>query len=490
MIRYYHVILFGLAISLFASCNRQQTDNSSLFEPVKADFTTQTLKLPKGYTHHLLFSEGDTVTNADKQLVPAKGKHDLNLYIPINNSSEHGYIYTSHETHAPNTQLGDGGGATISEVEKVNNEWRIRGNKRAVDFSAVGETIRNCGGTVTPHGTVLTAEESAPENNTKLLTEEGITDTTELNGRSKHYNYGWMVEVDIATGKALRKLWHMGRYSHEDAHCMPDGKTVYLTSDETPAVFYKFIADKANDYSQGQLYAYKQGNNNTQGSWIKLPMEMDSLLHISDVAIRMGATMFVRHEWIDGDGDMLYITETGNDEFNLQKHIDMGGSVAHHLKACSKDGFNYNDYYGRLLAFDLKTNEMKVWVNGGVSTTDSTFCFSNPDALTIANIKNKKYLVISEDSNGKGMGRVSHSAFMKGELYNEIYFLPLDNHNPKLEDLQRFAMGPRGCETTGNAFTPDGESYFVSIQSPDSRNPTPFNKSCIVAIQLATDSKQ
>lgn len=475
-------LLLSLVVLQLASCQTQNSKQEKLFKPVPADFTTQTLNLPQGYNFQVLFSEGDSILNAAQQMVPAKGKHDLNLYIPINNSSEHGYIYTSHETHAPNALLGDGGGATISEVKKVGNDWTLVGNKTAIDFSPVGQTIRNCGGTVTPYGTVLTAEESAPENNTKLITQEGISDTTDLNGRAKYYNYGWMVEVDVNTKKAIRKLWQMGRYSHEDAHCMADGKTVYLTSDETPAVFYKFIADRQNDYSQGQLYAYKQGAVGAKGSWIILPMAMDSLLHITDVAIRMGATMFVRHEWVDGQGDMLFITETGNDSFNLKHNIDMGGEVAHHLKACTKDGANFNDYYGRLLAFNLKTEEIKVWVNGGVSAADSTFCFSNPDALTIATINNKKYLVISEDSNGKGMGRVSHEAYTKGEIYNEIYFLDMDIMQPELEDLQRFAAAPRGCETTGNAFTPDGKSHFVCVQSPDSRNPVPFNKSCMVVI--------
>lgn len=471
-------------ISILASCHRQQQQAAILFQPIAANFTTQTLLLPQGYSSKVLFSEGDTVINAQQQAVPAKGKHDLNLYIPINNSNEHGYIYTSHETHAPNALLGDGGGATITEVKKVNGQWQTVGSKKAVDFSPVGQTIRNCGGTLTPYGTVLTAEEAAQTNNIDLQQVEGISDTTALNGRSKYYNYGWMVEVDPSTGKALRKLWHMGRYAHEDAHCMADGKTIYLTSDETPAIFYKFVADKKNDYSTGQLYAYQQSETDNKGNWLRLPMEMDSLVQISAVALRMGATMFVRHEWIDGEGDMLYITETGNDKFNLQAYTAMGGKVAKHLRQYSNDGNNYHDYYGRLLAFDLKTNEMKVWVNGGVSASDSTFCFSNPDALTIASINNKKYLIISEDSNGKGMGRVSHQAFTKGELYNEIYFLPLDNRKPKLEDLQRFAMGPRGCETTGNAFTPDGKNYFVSVQSPDSNNPAPFNKSCVVVINM------
>ena len=53
-----------------------------------------------------------------------------------------------------------------------------------------------------------------------------------------------MVEVDPKTNKAIHKIYAMGRYMHEDAHCMPDRKTVYLSDDADPAVFFKFIAEK------------------------------------------------------------------------------------------------------------------------------------------------------------------------------------------------------------------------------------------------------
>ena len=49
---------------------------------------------------------------------------------------------------------------------------------------------------------------------------------------------GWMVEVDIQSKKPLRKLWQMGRYSHEDTYCTPDGKLVYLTDDYGGGVFF------------------------------------------------------------------------------------------------------------------------------------------------------------------------------------------------------------------------------------------------------------
>lgn len=37
---------------------------------------------------------------------------------------------------------------------------------------------------------------------------------------------------------------------------------------------------------------------------------------------------------------------------------------------------------------------------------------------------------------------------------------------PGKSDFQRFLVGPRGCELTGIAFSPDNKSLFVNIQHP------------------------
>ena len=131
---------------------------------------------------------------------------------------------------------------------------------------------------------------------------------------------------------------------------------------------------------------------------------------------------------------------------------------------------------------DLKTNKIRVLLNGGVNPKDSLMCFSSPDAMTSVTIKGKEYLVISEDTGGDKNGSASAQVAAKGEVYNEVYFLDLAIQNPTLSDLQRFMMAPEGCETSGDMLTPDGKTYFVSIQHPSSTNPAPFNKSCVIAI--------
>ena len=470
-------------IFILLICASNAIGSDSIFKPVKYDYNNKTVLIPEGFSYSILYAKGDDIYTNDGKKAKAKGSQDLVIYIPINNSNEHGYLYVSHEGREPDSILGDGGGGAILEVKKTNGVWAKMGDVHSIDFSTVGETFRNCGGTLTPHGTILSAEEERPQSNTELIKRFGITDTSDFNGKKKFLNYGWMVEIDPISRKAIRKVKNFGRYPHEDAQCMPDGKTVYLTADSKPAVLFKFIAEKANDYSKGQLFAYKQSEDGNSGNWVKLPMDEESLENIINVSLTFGATMFISHEWIDVVGDKLYITESGSDNFDFIKEVKAGGKAARHLDSlCSVGENKYKDPFGRILELDLITNKIRVLVNGGVSSKDSAVCFSSPDAMTAVRIKGKDYLVISEDTHGWKNGTAGAAIAARKETYNEIYFLDLSIANPTLDDLQRFMFAPEGCETTGNFFTADAKNYFLAIQHPSTTNPAPFNKSCVIAI--------
>ena len=463
-------------ISVFAQ-------NFETFTPVQSTFQNEDLLLPKGFSYTVLFSEGDTVVDIFGKRGPAKGGHDLCIYIPLNDSSNHGYLYVGHETRTSDDFLGDGGGGTLVEVIKNGKSWSVEGTPKAVDFKSLGGSMHNCGGSITPDGKVLTCEESYPRSNADIFFGgRGIRDTSNFKGKPKYQNYGWVVEVDWKSAKATRKLEALGRFEHECVWAMEDGKTLYMTDDETPAIFYKFIADTKGDYTKGKLFAYRQSEDGEGGSWILIPNDYKYLENCNDIAIKSGATMFVRHEWIVQSGKYLYITETGSDEFNLNQSLYLGGHLAKHLREKSDSKGNIKDPYGRVLKLDLESLKMSVFVEGGLMKDSPEACFSNPDALNKVRLSGKDYLVISEDCNGKKYNRVSAGAEARGETYNEVYFIEADDKEHNADDLKRFLCGPRGCETTGDYFTPDGTAYFLNIQHPDSKNQPPFNKSCTVVI--------
>ena len=455
------------------------------FQEIDTNYNSIDLLLPEGFRYEILFTEArDKVTRADGLRFPAKGNHDLCIYIPIDGSSTHGYLYVGHEERFVNTDLGDGGGGTVFEVMRDSSGWNTVGDFKHVDFRPIRDTHRNCGGTITPWGTILSAEETYPSSNMDIsFNGTYISNLAPLNGRDAYTNFGWMVEIDPLTQKPLHKLYAMGRFMHEDAQCMADEKTVYLTDDYPVAVFFKFVADQAGDYTEGQLYAYKQSFDGESGEWFELPRDTNSLIRCRDIALENGATLFQRHEWIEEANGKLYISETGNVQFDWNRRINGGAKPAKHFMESFHLGGNiFSDVHGRILEFDPVTNKMRSYLEGGVDAKDSATVLSNPDGNCVQNINGVDYLVINEDIDWYDMGRVPKYVEAARRLVNEVYFLPLNKEDPELSDLLRFAIGPKGSETTGTYFTPDGSTMFLNIQHPWPLNKPPFNRSSTVAI--------
>ncbi len=480
------IFLFVISIG-FSGCNSRkkpvESENNikELFQEVEPTFESHgKLILPEGYTYRVLFSEGDEVVTHEGIRAPAKGMHDCVIFIPEDGSSTKGKLFVSHEDIVKNDVLGHGGGGTIFSVEKKEGEWQIVSERRNIDFTKVGGTIRNCGGELTPKGTIISAEEGYANTNQAIYTM--YPDTSDFRGKPRYMNFGYAVEIDPDKAEAIQKLKSMGRYSHEDVLCLEDQKTVYLTQDESPAIFYKFVAFEKGDYSKGSLYAYKQKKNG--GEWLELSDDPRFITDTRRVALERGATLFNRHEWVTKVGDKLYITETGHDFMQWDWAINMGGVPADYFNNLKMSGAKnvFSDPYGRVLEFNMKTNEMKEYLAGGTSSKKPLTNFASPDCIHSTSINNQPYLVFNEDIIGLDKGRVSEEALSKGFGINEIYFLNANLKNPTVDDLKRFLVAPKGSETTGTYFTPDGKNMFLSIQHPDTTNPEPFNKSCVIVI--------
>lgn len=453
------------------------------FTSIEHDFKYQGIILPEGFTYEVLFSQGDPVKVASGEKYPARGSHDMVGIHYTNEEKTQAQMYISHETREINDHLGDGGGGTYFSIAKNDsNRWEVTSDYHHVDFSSVGGTTRNCGGNVSPNGTVYTCEESYPTKMSHIWRKgQGFRDTSDYLGRPRYENFGFIVEVDPTDGKVIKKHYQMGRFMHEDVEFMDDNRTVYMTDDYNPAVFFKYVADEPLQYESGQLYAYQQSEDATSGKWIKLPRDSSSLYNIRDVAIKKGATMFVRHEWMSFVNGKFYINETGDDDFDWGKYIEMGGQPAHYLKNVNVSGTQYDDVFGRVLVFDPETMKMDVHLEGGMME-DSVHCFSNPDGLTHFEYGGKTYLVIHEDINWYSRGRVSPEAEKRRMFYNEIYLLDLDIEKPQLNDLVRFAAFPKGSEPSGGIFDPDQKTFFVNVMHPWYTNKAPFKGSCTIAI--------
>jgi len=453
----------------------------SIFKAIDTNFTTKTIVLPKGFRYDILFQEKDTVWVNDSVYAPAKGNHDMLAFLP--QSSTKGELFVSHETRSKYDILGDGGGATMFEVEFKQGKWQVTSPYRHVDFSPVRGTDRNCGGAIAPNGMIYTCEEHQGKSNTYFCRKgAGHRDTSDVGNLKYYQNIGYIVEVDPKTRKATQKIYAMGAYFHEDLEFMGDRKTVYLSDDKEPGVWFKFVADTIDDYSKGQLYAYKQTKDGTSGTWITLPRDTASLIRIRDIAIEKGASVFMRHEWLVRKGNKIYIAETGHDHTDWTKPMAKGAIPAKHYRDnLNVEGNIFEDVYGRILVFDTETNQMSVFLEGGISNDGATV-FSNPDCITITQQGGKDYLVICEDINKNNKKRVPKHVKKKNKWYNELYFLDLSISQPTIEDLHRFAITPMGAEFTGAIFTHDNKTMFLNVQHPHWSNGKPFNRSTTIAI--------
>lgn len=452
------------------------------FTPIDTNYTTKDLILPDGFAFSIIFQEEyDSVTRADGLKFPAKGYHDLTVFIPDDESPQtKGILYISHESNKPHKDLGDGGGATVFDIELIDGIWEVTSPFHHIDFSSIGFTDRNCGGSLAPNGNVLTCEETWGYDN-QYFTKKGVKNRKFDNGLEMWQNIGYVVEVDPRERKVVKRHMTMGKLVHEDVHVTADGMTVYITDDYAPGVFMKMELKEANNFDTGQLYAYKGAADGKSGEWLALPMDTTSLIHCRKIAVEKGASLIIRHEWIQEINGKYYISETGIDNANWAESIAAGGTVPHwNSSRFQTDSVTIDDPYGRILEYDPSTNIMRSYLEGGYFA-DSSGVFSNPDCNTAVTLNGTTYLVISEDIIGLDRGRVGKEAAENKRAFNEIYFLDMSIENPTVDDLMRFTVAPEGSETTGVIFLPDG-SMIINVQHPNRSNPPPFNRSCTVLI--------
>jgi len=438
------------------------------FKEIPYSPATNTLLLSEEFEYYTLFEQGDTVYTNNSTYSPSKGSHDYTAFLP-GSSAKKASLFVSHECNDSSTIFGDGGGGTIFQIRKKDYLWKRTGKFESVDFSAVGGTYDNCGGLYIPKTKrILSAEEHPPENNRLLYKKgKGVRDTSDMKGLKRYENMGWMVEIDPVSKKALNKLYALGRFSHESGWLSKDGKTLYMTDDHAPCVFFKFVAEQAYSFDNGILYAYDQHHNN---HWIALPNELDSLVIIRDIALRKGATIFARMEWITATNDQLFITETGTLPISISAQGLQKQNLALHLQSKIKDDtLHYPD--GALLAFDIKTEEIKVRLAGGRASKDTSKYFSNPDAITAFKNNGRTWLIICEDQI-----KDRHDG-------NEVWWLDADIQHPGVDSLYRFITAPMGSEPTGVCLSKDKKTLFMNIQHPFGENLPPFHHSCTLAIR-------
>lgn len=420
----------------------------------------------------------------------------------------------------------------------VNTPVRFSGPAASVTGATGFGTINNCAYGMTPWGTYLAPEEnfngyfgatrldaagkpvSDPDFALNALEKRyGVRatgwgydwhqhdkrfDLTTAEGRAEVNRFGWVVEIDpFDPDSTPVKRTALGRIKHEGAiHTLAkDGRVViYTGDDQTGEYIYKFVskgrydpdnrAANRNLLDEGTLYVARfdagpvSGDLMGTGVWLELSLANpaikphfttlgEMLVNTRGAADLAGATRMDRPEWIAVNptiaGD-VYCSLTNNgarttaDEANPRTSNRYGHIIRWHESGQDPAATRFEwDIF--VLAGDRDLPANQGTPHTGNIKGDR---FASPDGLTFDRFGR---LWIQTDISTSALGSGSGTGGYANMPNNMM--LAAD---PVTGEVKRFLTGPKGCEVTGLAMTPDGRTFFVNIQHPgegagDNTNP-------------------
>ncbi|MCM2348119.1 MAG: PhoX family phosphatase [Acidovorax soli] len=304
--------------------------------------------------------------------------------------------------------------------------------------------------------------------------------------------------------------------------------SVYMGDDSRGEYIYKFVStalwstadanaadrmavgDKYLD--SGKLYVAKFNADGT-GTWVELALTNTaisgyttySFADAADIAINtrlaadaVGATKMDRPEWnaVNPANGEIYFTLTNNsnrridpasgqylpDAANPRAYTDMKGTSAQngnpngHLVRL-KEGSSVSNFSWDVYLFGAESGADKALVNISALTADQDF--SSPDGLVFSKATGICWIQ-TDDGAYTDVTNCMMLAAVPGQVgdgakktlsYTKADGSKLDIITPvgkaaTESTLKRFLVGPKGCEITGLAETPDGKAIFVNIQHP------------------------
>ena len=378
-------------------------------------------------------------------------------------------------------------------------------------------TINNCGNGFTPWGTYLTCEENFNNNfgttveptvdgRTPAQKRYGITaGTSEYGWETQHERFdykkepnesnrfGWVVEIDPFEPQSVpKKRTALGRFKHESAawHFTRDKRVVvYMGDDQANDYVYKFVSDKPyvegnpaasrELLDSGKLYVARFDNGDTRGDfmgtgeWLLLdkaanpllradagfPNQAAVLVHARLAADKLGATKMDRPEWVavHPETGEVYCTmtnhaaRTSTDDANPREK-NVYGQIVRWREAGGDAAATTFQWDMFVLAGNPMVSAHQGTPKAGSSNVSADNSFNSPDGLAFDRFGR---LWIQTD------GNYSNSGDFAGQGNNQMLVA-----DPRTREIRRFLVGPRECEVTGFAFTPDHRTLFINIQHP------------------------
>ncbi|CAN1560186.1 PhoX Predicted phosphatase [Paracoccaceae bacterium] len=368
-------------------------------------------------------------------------------------------------------------------------------------------TNYNCGGGMTPWGTVLTCEEGASDTFGGDITKTPFADVLERYGYDGSDYYGrarfedrfnvekepnetnhfdWVVEIDPydATSTPVKRT-ALGRMAHEASTVVvnKDGKVVvYMGDDDYFEYVYRFVSDAAYDAANpasgkdildaGTLSVAQFAADGTV-TWLPLvhgngPLTAENgfadqaevLLKTRLAADALGATPMDRPEDMETNPvtGRVYAIMTKNKKMTADKlnavNTRPENFYGHIVEMIPPGGVGVDaDHTAASYTWDLfvLAGNPKDPVHGATfhAETSESGWFVCPDNLTF---------------DPKGRMFVATDGANDFDIADGIY--GVDTEGPARGLPKLLFASPIGAEATGPCFTPDGTTLFVSVQHP------------------------
>ncbi|HAV5315320.1 PhoX family phosphatase [Acinetobacter baumannii] len=336
--------------------------------------------------------------------------------------------------------------------------------------------------------------------------------------------FGWMVEIDPFDRRHNpAKRTSLGRFAHEDSACravVGQPLAFYMGDDSTGEYIYKFVSTATWDakdinggytagdkyMNAGKLYVAKF-NNDGSGQWIELTYgknglnesnttypfksQADVVTFARLAADSVGATKMDRPEWctVNPVNGEIYVTLTNNsnrgssyptDAANPRNYTDIKG------KEEQQKG-NVNGHIIRFKETDDKTTaetfkwdiylfgaEASMASNINLSGLTDNNDLSSPDGMWFD--PRGVLWIQTDDGAYTDVTNCMMLAALPGQIGDGVTATTSNGQQTLVgakvtdETLRRFLVGPKECEITGIAITPDHKAIFINVQHPGEKS--------------------
>ncbi|EHU2374925.1 PhoX family phosphatase [Acinetobacter baumannii] len=338
--------------------------------------------------------------------------------------------------------------------------------------------------------------------------------------------FGWMVEIDPFDGRQNPvKRTSLGRFAHEDSACravVGQPLAFYMGDDSRGEYIYKFVSTAVWDtkdinggytagdkyMNAGKLYVAKF-NNDGSGQWIELAYgknglnesnttypfksQADVVTFARLAADSVGATKMDRPEWctVNPVNGEIYVTLTNNSNRGKDYATDAANPRNYtDLYAGTKEQKgNVNGHIIRFKETDDKTTaetfkwdiylfgaEASMASNINLSGLTDNNDFSSPDGMWFD--PRGVLWIETDDGAYTDVTNCMMLAALPGQIGDGGIATTSNGQQTitgaKVTDatLRRFLVGPKQCEITGIAMTPDYKAIFINVQHPGEDSPS------------------